>query len=128
MKNCAPIITVTIIETVPTEVTMTALVSRHSEEKWRPIEAMLRAELREVFGRSLVAEHRRRRIARNKFNQQRDQRDDSPDHEDEKAQATEHSEDFALHQDRFELPTADDSRMCLRAAIENRTEEWLKRT
>src|SRR5262249_35897438 len=85
-----------------------------------------RTELCELFGRGLVPQHSHCGIAGNKLDQQGDQRDNGPNHEHEKAQATEHSEDFALHQDVVEFPTADDSRMSLRAAIAEPYGEWGK--
>jgi hypothetical protein len=97
---------------------MTVLSGGQSKEKWRPIETVFRTKLCELLGCCLVAQDRSRRIARDEFDQESDKRNNRPDHEHEKAQATEHSENFAVHQVWIELPTADDSRMCLRAAIE----------
>src|SRR5262249_11754233 len=126
VKDRAPIVGVTIIESVPAKVPMTVFIGRQPEEEWWPIEAVLRTELCELFGRGLVPQHSHCGIAGNKLDQQGDQRDNGPNHEHEKAQATEHSEDFALHQDVVEFPTADDSRMSLRAAIAEPYGEWGK--
>ena len=111
MKDRAPVISVAIVESVPPEVAMPVLVGRQSEEERWSIETVASTELCKLFRRCLIAKDSGRGIAGNKFNEKGDQRDNGPNDQDEKAQATEHSEDFPVHQDDFELPPADDSRM-----------------
>jgi hypothetical protein len=50
------------------------------KERWA-IKPMLRAKLRQLFRRCLIAQNGNRRIAGHQLNQQSDQRNDSPDYE-----------------------------------------------
>jgi len=62
-------------------VTVAGLIRGNSKKESRPVETVLRAKLRELFGRGLFAEHGDGRIAGHKFDQQSDQRDYSPNYE-----------------------------------------------
>ena len=59
---------------------------------------MLAAELRDLFGRRLVAEYCNGGVARHEFNQNRDERDDRPHDEQEYEQASGDVEKLVLHQ------------------------------
>src|SRR5438045_9152900 len=59
---------------------------------------MLASELRDLFGRRLVAEYCNRGVARHEFNQNRDERHDRPHDEQEYEQASGDVEKLVLHQ------------------------------
>src|SRR5437588_113185 len=76
---------------------------------------MLASELRDLFGRRLVAEYCNRGVARHEFNQNRDERDDRPHDEQEYEQASGDVEKLVLHQNsgagiRIELREDDNTR------------------
>src|SRR5215470_8638291 len=67
LEQCAPIVNVTIIDTVPDEVSLIIRVAWEREEEGRTIEAVLFAKLCKLFRRRLFAEHGDSRITGDKF-------------------------------------------------------------
>ena len=64
----------------------TALILGKGEEEGRSVQAIVRTKLDYLFRRSLVAKNRYSRITGYKFDEQRYQGDDGPDHEQQDAQ------------------------------------------
>src|ERR1041385_1351153 len=76
---------------------LTVVVLREAKKEWRPVQSMLGAKQCQLFWRRLFAEHCDRWITGHQLDQDRDQRYDGPHHQDQQADAADHSKQFGLH-------------------------------
>jgi hypothetical protein len=97
MQQSSPVISVTVVDTVPAKVPRAVCVAWEPQEEWWAIKSVLLPELGELFGRCLFAEYRNGWIARHEFNQQSDQRDYRPNHEQQNTKASQRTECFMLY-------------------------------